>query len=130
MCIRDRAKQAANILKVPVAGIVAGQGGWELGYDAMIGIANGNANKWNSFASGAYVPGILSSEKLYTLYSKGARPKLVIGHSKGTWDYINALWKMNNAGKASWYAGTKFGTFGMNGITPTNVCLLYTSRCV
>ena len=115
------AKQAANILKVPVAGIVAGQGGYEMMYDAMIGMANGTANKWNSFASGSYIPGILSSEKLYTLYSKGARPKLIIGHSKGTWDYINALWKMNNGGKASWYAGTKFVSFGMNGITPANV---------
>lgn len=115
------AKQAANILNVPVAGIVAGQGGYEVTYDAMIGMANGNTNKLNTFGGGAYVPGILSSEKLYTLYSKGARPKLIIGHSKGVWDYINALWKMNNAGKASWYAGTKFVAFGMNGIVPSNV---------
>ncbi len=115
------AKQAANILNVPVAGIVAGQGGYELSYDVMIGLANGSANKWNSFASGAYVPGILSSEKIYTLYSKGARPKLIIGHSKGVWDYINALWKMKNAGQSAWYAGTKFVSFGMNGIVPANV---------
>lgn len=115
------AKQAADILKVPVAGIVAGQGGYEMTYDAMVGLLNNSTNKWNSFANGAYVPGILSSEKLYTLYSKGARPKLIIGHSKGTWDYINALWKMNSAGKASWYAGTKFVSFGMNGIIPGNV---------
>jgi len=115
------AKQAANILGVPVAGIVAGQGGWELGYDAMIGIANGNTNRWNSFGSGAYVPNILSSEKLYSLYSRGARPKLIIGHSKGVWDYINALWKMKNFGKSSWYAGTKFLAFGMNGIVPNDV---------
>ena len=115
------AKQAANILKVPVAGIVAGQGGYEMTYDAMVGLLNNSTNKYNSFASGAYVPNIMSSEKLYTLYSKGARPKLIIGHSKGTWDYINALWKMNNLGKASWYAGTKFVSFGMNGIVPGNV---------
>jgi len=115
------AKQAANILKVPVAGIVAGQGGWEMSYDAMIGIVNGNTNRWNSFGSGAYVPNILSSEKLYTLYSKGARPKLIIGHSKGVWDYINALWKMKNLGKSSWYSGTKFVAFGMNGIVPSGV---------
>jgi len=115
------AKQAANILGVPVAGIVAGQGGWEMTYDAMIGVVNGNTNRWNSFASGAYVPGILSSEKLVTLYSKGARPKLVIGHSKGVWDYINALWKMRNAGNSAWYANTKFVAFGMNGIVPAGV---------
>jgi len=115
------AKQAANILGVPVAGIVSGAGGWEIGYDAMIGMVNGNTNRWNSFASGAYVPNILSSEKLYSLYSRGARPKLIIGHSKGVWDYINALWKMKNLGNSAWYSGTKFVAFGMNGIVPAGV---------
>jgi hypothetical protein len=113
------AKQVANILNQPVAGIISGQGGWELSYDVWIGMVNGSTNKWNSFSSGAYVPGVISSDKLYSLYSRGARPKLVVGHSKGVWDYINALWHMNNTGYSSWFTDTKFVAFGMNGIVPS-----------
>ena len=62
-----------------------------------------------------------ASAKLVNLYARGARPTLLVGHSKGNMDLANALYKMYNDGNRSWYEGVRFITFGCGVYVPAGV---------
>ena len=112
------ARQIAKAKNKPVAAIVTGYGTMSVMYESMqcyfVGRTNNMAG--TTFTDNA-------SSKLVTLYSKGARPSLLVGHSKGNFDIANALYMMYNAGNKSWYNGVTFKTFGAGVNVPSGVTL-------
>ena len=46
------------------------------------------------------------------MFEAGARPSLLVGHSKGNMDIANALYRLYYDGNAAWYGNTTFKTFG------------------
>ena len=101
------AKHIARIKSQPVAGIVVGYGDGSVytegpeGY--YIGRPSNVAGVWYEEPA---------SRTLAELYEAGARPQLLVGHSKGNMDIANALFKLAAEGHCGWYAGTDFKTFG------------------
>ena len=101
------AKHIAMIKNQPVAAIVVGYGDGSVYTEGPQGYFIGRPSN----VAGIYYeePG---SRKLVDLYAAGARPSLLVGHSKGNMDMANALFKMYNEGHQSWYQGVTFKTFG------------------
>ena len=64
-----------------------------------------------------------ASAKLISLYKAGARPTMLVGHSKGNMDIANALFGLYNTGYKSLYNGVKFYTFGCGVNVPSGVTL-------
>ena len=112
------ARQIAIAKDKPVAAIVTGYGTMSVMYESMQCYFVGRSN---NVAKSVYSDS--ASNKLVNLYKKGARPSLLVGHSKGNFDIANALFKMNKAGNKSWYNGVTFKTFGAGVNVPAGVKL-------
>lgn len=110
------AKQIANELGEPVAGIVSGWGDSTIWYYGTQGYYVGRPNN----IDGTYYSNSASYE-LYSLYLGGARPQRVIGHSKGSMDSANALFRLKNEGKSSMYSQTTFISLGIGVNVPEGV---------
>lgn len=101
------AKHVATILDEPVAGIVVGYGDGSIYTEGPQGYFIGRSS--NVLGIWYEEP---ASRTLVELYEAGARPELLVGHSKGNMDIANALFKMYNEGNQSLYQGVTFKTFG------------------
>ena len=101
------AKHIALIKNQPVAGIVVGYGDGTVYTEGTQGYYIGRPSN----VAGVYYAEP-ASQKVVDLYEAGARPELLVGHSKGNMDMANALFKMYNEGHQSWYSGVTFKTFG------------------
>ncbi|MBQ9535246.1 MAG: hypothetical protein IJU78_05345 [Clostridia bacterium] len=110
------AKHVAKIKNQPVAGIVVGYGDGTIYTEGTQGYFIGRPSN----VAGVYYEEP-ASQKLVDLYAAGARPSLLIGHSKGNMDVANALFKMYNEGHQSWYAGVTVKTFGCGVYVPAGV---------
>ncbi|WP_026476715.1 hypothetical protein [Alkaliphilus transvaalensis] len=110
------AKQVANELGEPVAGIVTGWGDSTIWYYGTQGYYVGRPNN----IDGTYYTNA-ASYKLYDLYRAGAHPYRVVGHSKGSLDIANALFRLNNEGRSSLYNETTFISFGIGVNRPTGL---------
>lgn len=110
------AKHIATARKEKVAGIVTGLGAASVGSEGVQGYYIGRPS---NIAGTYYVEP--ASDKLVELYTEGARPKLLIGHSKGNMDLANALYKLKNDGNKSMYEGVKVITFGCGVYVPSGV---------
>ena len=110
------AKHIASIKHQNVAAIVVGYGDGSVytegteGY--FIGRPSNVAGTWYEEPA---------SRTLVDLYADGARPGMLVGHSKGNMDIANALFKMSNDGHQSWYQGVTFKTFGCGVNVPQGV---------
>mgnify|MGYP000016222901 CR=1 FL=1 len=110
------AKHIASIKSESVAAIVVGYGDGSIytegpqGY--YIGRPSNIAGIWYEEPA---------SQTLVDLYAAGARPDMLVGHSKGNMDIANALFKMYNNGHVSWYKGVTFKTFGCGVNVPTGI---------
>lgn len=112
------ARQIAKAKNQPVAAITVGLGDASVMYESVQGYFVGRAN---NVAGTTYTD--TASSKLVKLYKNGARPTLLVGHSKGNMDIANALFKMYNDGHKSWYKGVTFKTFGCGVNVPSGVTL-------
>ena len=101
------AKHIATIKRAPVAAIVVGYGDGSIYTEGPEGYFIGRPS--NVLGTWYEEP---ASRTLVDLYAAGARPTLLVGHSKGAMDLANALFKMYNDGNQSWYQGVAFKTFG------------------
>lgn len=101
------AKHIAMIKNQPAAAIVVGYGDGSIYTEGPQGYYIGRPSN----AAGVYYEEP-ASQKLADLYAAGARPELLVGHSKGNMDMANALFKMYHEGHQSWYQGVTFKTFG------------------
>lgn len=110
------AKQVATARNEMVAGIVSGYGETTLVYEGPKGYF---ISRSCNVARTYYYD--LASEKLVKLYKKGAKPKLLIGHSKGNMDIANALFKLYNEGNKNLYEGVEVKTFGCGVYFPEGV---------
>lgn len=110
------AKHVAIIKDEPVAGIVVGYGDGTIYTEGPQGYFIGRPSN----IAGVYYTEP-ASQKLVDLYEAGARPSLLIGHSKGNMDVANALFKMYNEGHQSWYSGVAVKTFGCGVYVPSGV---------
>lgn len=110
------AKHIASIKGQSVAAIVVGYGDGSIYTEGTEGYFIGRPSN---------VAGIWyeepASRTLVDLYAAGARPSLLVGHSKGNMDIANALFKMSNDGHASWYKDVTFKTFGCGVNVPLGV---------
>ena len=110
------AKHIASVKKQSVAAIVVGYGDGSVytegpeGY--FIGRPSNVAGIWYEEPA---------SRTLVELYAAGARPAMLVGHSKGNMDIANALFKMSNDGHGNWYKGVTFKTFGCGVNVPPGV---------
>ncbi|MDR5659898.1 hypothetical protein RH915_10395 [Serpentinicella sp. ANB-PHB4] len=110
------AKQVANELGQPVAGIVSGWGDSTIWYYGPQGYYVGRPNN----IDGTYYSNA-ASYKLYLLYRNGARPHRVVGHSKGSMDSANAFFRLRNEGR-SWMLGqTTFISLGIGVNSPNGL---------
>mgnify|MGYP006935975722 CR=1 FL=1 len=110
------AKHIAIIKDEPVAGIVVGYGDGTIYTEGTQGYYIGRSSN----IAGVYYTEP-ASQKLVDLYEAGARPTLLVGHSKGNMDLANALFKMYNEGHQSWYSGVAVKTFGCGVYVPSGV---------
>lgn len=110
------AKHIARTLNKPVAGIVVGYGDGSVYTEGSQGYFIGRSC---NVAGTYYVEP--ASQKVVDLYAAGARPSMLVGHSKGNMDMANALFKMYNEGHQSWYQGVTFKTFGCGVNVPAGV---------
>jgi hypothetical protein len=110
------AKHIARDRNEYVAGITAGYGDYSIYTEGTQGYFIGRSS--NIAGTYYYEP---ASAKLVDMYSRGARPSLLVGHSKGDMDVANALFKMYNDGKQSWYQGVRVVTFGCGVYVPAGV---------
>lgn len=110
------AKHVAKIKNQPVAGIVVGYGDGTVYTEGTQGYFIGRPSN----IAGVYYEEP-ASQKLVDLYAAGARPSMLIGHSKGNMDVANALFKMYNEGHQSWYSGVTVKTFGCGVYVPAGV---------
>lgn len=110
------AKHIAETLNKPVAGIVVGYGDGSVYTEGSQGYFIGRS--CNVLGTYYVEP---ASQKVVDLYAAGARPELLVGHSKGNMDMANALFKMYNEGHRSWYQGVNFKTFGCGVNVPAGV---------
>lgn len=101
------AKHIATIKNQPVAAIVVGYGDGSIYTEGTQGYYIGRPSN----VAGVYYEEP-ASQKLVDLYAAGARPELLVGHSKGNMDMANALFKMYHDGHQNWYQGVEFKTFG------------------
>lgn len=101
------AKHIATIKDEPVAGIVVGYGDITIYTEGTQGYYIGRPSN----IAGIYYEEA-ASRTVVELYEAGARPDLLVSHSKGNMDMANALFKMYNDGNQSWYQGVSFKTFG------------------
>lgn len=101
------AKHIATIRNEYVAGITAGYGDYSIGPEGYQGYFIGRPS--NVMGTYYVEP---ASDKLASLYDRGARPDLLVGHSKGNMDIANALFKMKIQGKSYQFKGVDFTTFG------------------
>lgn len=101
------AKHIATIKNQPVAGIVSGYGDASIYAEGTQGYFIGRTS---NAARTCYVEP--ASRTLIDLYEAGARPSLLVGHSKGNMDMANALFRLYYDGNAEWYANATFKTFG------------------
>lgn len=101
------AKHIAMIKNQPVAAIVVGYGDGSIYTEGTQGYYIGRPSN----VSGIYYEEP-ASQKLVDLCAAGARPELLVGHSKGNMYMANALFKMYHDGHQNWYQGVKFKTFG------------------
>lgn len=110
------AKHIASIKRQSVAAIVVGYGDGSVYTEGPEGYYIGRPSN---------VAGIWyeepASRTLVDLYAAGARPDMLVGHSKGNMDIANALFKMSNDGNESWYKGVTFKTFGCGVNVPLGV---------
>lgn len=112
------ARQIAKAKNKPVAAIVAGQGDGTSVYYGTEGYFVGRSNN----VLGTYYPN-LASAKLISLYEAGAKPAMLVGHSKGNMDIANALFYLYNNNKKALYNGVTFKTFGCGVNVPSGVTL-------
>lgn len=110
------AKHIAVAKNQYVAGIVVGYGDGSIYTEGTQGYFIGRSS--NIAGTYYYEP---ASAKLADLYARGARPSLLVGHSKGDMDVANALYKMYNEGHQSWYQGVRVVTFGCGVYVPAGV---------
>jgi hypothetical protein len=110
------AKHIADIRNEYVAGITVGYGDASIYTEGTQGYFIGRSS--NIAGTYYYEP---ASAKLADLYARGARPSLLVGHSKGDMDVANALYKMYNEGHQSWYQGVRVVTFGCGVYVPAGV---------
>lgn len=110
------AKHIAKTLKKPVAGIVVGYGDGSVYTEGTQGYYIGRSC---NVTGTCYVEP--ASQKVVDLYAAGARPSLLVSHSKGNMDMANALYMMYHAGHQSWYQGVTFKTFGCGVNIPAGV---------
>ena len=110
------AKQIAVAKNQPVAAITVGLGDASICYEGTQGYFIGRTN--NIYGT-TYLD--IASQKLVDLYAAGARPTMLVGHSKGNMDLANALYMMYNAGNQSWYEGVTVKTFGCGVNVPAGV---------
>ncbi len=110
------AKHIAVTLGQPVAGIVVGHGDGSIYTEGTQGYFIGRPS--NILGTWYEEP---ASRTLVDLYEAGARPSMLIGHSKGNMDIANALYKMYNDGVQNWYQGVTFKTFGCGVNVPPGV---------
>jgi hypothetical protein len=103
----DLAKQVAIARNELVAGIVSGYGETTLVYEGPKGYFIGRTF---NIAKTYYYD--IVSEKIIELYKKGVTPSLLIGHSKGSMDIANALFKLHSEGDKELYEGVCVKTFG------------------
>jgi len=101
------AKHIAKIKNQPVAGIVVGYGDASIYTEGTQGYFIGRTS---NMAGTCYVEP--ASRALIDLFEAGARPSLLVGHSKGNMDIANALYRLYYDGNAAWYGNTTFKTFG------------------
>ena len=101
------AKHIAKIKNQPVAGIVSGYGDASIYVEGTQGYFIGRTS---NVAGTCYVEP--ASRTLIDLYEAGARPSLLVGHSKGNMDMANALYRLYYDGHAAWYGNATFKTFG------------------
>ena len=99
-----------------IAGIVTGLGAATVGSEGIQGYYVGRP--YNMTGMYYYEP---ASDKLAELYNRGARPELLIGHSKGNMDIANALYKMWWLNRQDQYTGVDFITFGCGVYIPPRV---------
>lgn len=110
------AKTVANKLDTPVAGIVSGQGDFDVEAKAHEGHYIGrvcNRDKKSYFAK--------DSEKLVELFLMGARFERLIGHSKGNMDIANALYRLQEVDKGYLSDKTSIYTFACGVNVPESV---------
>lgn len=110
------AKHIATIRNEYVAGITTGYGDYSIGSEGYQGYFIGRPS--NVMGTYYVEP---SSDKLADLYDRGARPDLLVGHSKGNMDIANALFKMKIQGRSYQFSGVDFTTFGCGVNIPTGV---------
>lgn len=110
------AKQMANKLGEPVAGIVTGMGDSTIWYYGPEGYYIGRPNN----IDGTYYINP-ASEKLHSLYLGGARPTRLIGHSKGSLDIANGLFKLSNENNSSIYSDATFISLGIGVNYPAGI---------
>ncbi len=110
------AKQIAKAKNQKVAAITVGLGDGTIYTEGVQGYFIGRTYN----VSRIYYPEIASA-KLIELYQNGARPSMLVGHSKGNMDIANALFGMYNMGNQSWYQGVTFKTFGCGVNVPDGV---------
>lgn len=110
------AKQVANQLNEPVAAIVTGWGDSSTWYYGTQGYYIGrDYNESGSYYFNA------ASEKLASLYEGGARPYRLVGHSKGSMDIANGLFKLRNENKSSLYSDATFISLGIGVNSPSGL---------
>lgn len=110
------AKQVANELNEPVAAIVTGWGDSSTWYYGTQGYYIGrDYNESQSYYYNA------ASEKLASLYESGARPHRLVGHSKGSMDIANGLFKLKNENKSSLYNAATFISLGIGVNVPSGL---------
>ena len=110
------AKHIASIKNQPVAAIVVGYGDGSIYTEGPQGYFIGRPS--NVLGVWYEEP---ASQTIVDLYAAGARPAMLVGHSKGNVDIANALFKMYNEGNQSWYEGVTFKTFGCGVNVPDGV---------
>jgi hypothetical protein len=110
------AKHIAIARNEYIAGIVTGLGVASVGSEGIQGYYIGRP--FNMSGQYYYEP---ASDKLAELYDAGARPKLLIGHSKGNMDLVNALYKMWWENKQDQYKGVDIITFGCGVYVPPKI---------
>lgn len=110
------AKHIATAREDYVAGIVTGLGAADVGEKGIEGYFIGRPS---NVLGVSYTN--TASEKLAELYNEGARPRLLIGHSKGNMDLANALYMLREQGKESQFEGVNVITFGCGVNVPGEV---------
>ncbi len=110
------AKLVANELGQSVAAVVTGRGDWTTMTEGLEGYWIGrSSNLLQTYYSNS------ASYKLYSMYRNGARPYRLIGHSKGSFDAINALFRLKNEGRSSYFSQTTFISFGLGLFVPAGL---------